>query len=95
VCVVEARIEVFPQPMFFLAVARSRCLLFSKSRVAMAFEGVSFSYCLLCAFQAPVDDEQSDEEDDQRTLRCNFIFLCRFVSICLFIVLPIVFLDMN
>jgi len=48
-----------------------------------------------CVFQAPVDDEQSDEEDDQRTLRCNFIFLCRLVSNCLSIVLLIVFLDMN
>ena len=39
-----------------------------------------FSFLLFqCIFQTPVDDEQSIEEDDQRTLRCNFIF---FMSSC-------------
>ena len=28
-----------------------------------------------CIFQVSVDDEQSDEEDDNITLRCNFVFL--------------------
>ena len=67
------------------AVARSRC----KQRVIFAvfkalcddgvcrcpFPLLPFQY----VFQAPVDDERSDKEDDQRTLRCNFIF---FMSSC-------------
>ena len=66
-------------------VARSRC----KQRVvfavfkAMCGDGVcrcSFpSLPSQCVFQAPVDDEQSVEEDDLRALRCNFIF---FMSFC-------------
>ena len=61
---------VFPQPMFFLRlldlIASSEWFLrSSKPCVAMAFAGVPFPYCLFqCVFQAPVDDEQSDEEDD-------------------------------
>jgi hypothetical protein len=48
-----------------------------------------------CIFQASVDDEQWKEEDGYRVLQCDFIFC---VSVCIkssFLVLPIVFLDMN
>lgn len=31
-----------------------------------------------CIFQASVNDEQPNEEDDKRTLQCNFIFLMLF-----------------
>ena len=67
------------------AVARSRC----KQRVVFAVfkalcgDGVCrCSFLLLsfqCVFQTPVDDKQSVEEDDQRALRCIFIF---FMSSC-------------
>ena len=41
------------------------------------FAGVPFSYyrfSVVAVFKAPVDDEQSDEEDDQISLQYNFIF---------------------
>ena len=67
------------------AIARSRY----KQRVVFAVfkvlcgDGVyRCSFPLLpfqCIFQAPVDDEQSEEDDDQRSLQCNFIF---FMSPC-------------
>ena len=67
------------------AVARSRC----KQRVVFAILKALCGDCVCrcsflllpiqCVFQASVDGAQSDEEDDQRTLRCNFIF---FMSSC-------------
>ena len=67
------------------AVARSRC----KKRVVFAVfkalcgDGVCRCPFLLLPFQCisevSVEDEQSDEEDDQRTFWCNFIF---FMSSC-------------
>ena len=72
------------------AVARSRC----KQRVVFAVfkalcgDGVckcSFSLLpLQCIFQAPVDDEQSEE--DQRSLRCIFFYF--YVVLCQ-VVLPL------
>ena len=67
------------------AVARSRC----KQRVVFAvFKSLCGNDVCRCPFlllpfqcisQTPVDDEQSEEEDDQRSLQCNFIF---FMSSC-------------
>ena len=67
------------------AVARSRY----KHRVVFAVfkalcgDGVCrYPFPLLpfqCISQVSVDDEQSEEEDDQRSLQCNFIF---FMSSC-------------
>ena len=48
----------------------------------MTFAGVPFSYyrfSVVAVFKAPVDDEQSDEEDDQISPLYNFIF---FMSSC-------------
>ena len=83
------------------AVARSRC----KQRVVFAVfkalcgDGVCrcpFPLLLFqCIFQSLVSDEQSIEEDDQRTSRCNFIFFMCLVSSCPSFVLPIVLLDIN
>ena len=67
------------------AAARSRCRQRVVFAVFKALCGDSVCKCpffllpFQCVFQAPVGDEQSDEEDDQRTLRCNFIF---FMSSC-------------
>ena len=67
------------------AIARSRCnqrVVFAVFK-ALCRDGIC--RCLFpllffqCVFQAPVDDEHSVEEDDQRALRCNFIF---FMSFC-------------
>ena len=64
----------------FSAVARSRCkqrVLFAVFK-ALCGDGVCrCPFPLLpfqCISQAPVDDEQSEEDDDQRFLQCNFIF---------------------
>ena len=68
-----------------LAVARSRCkqrVIFAVFKALCGDDVCRCPFQLLhfqCVFQGPVDDEQSDEEDDQRTLRCNFIF---FMSSC-------------
>jgi len=48
---------------------------------------LSFHYI----FQASVDDKQSIEEDEERTLRCNFIF---FMSLSFFYATNYL-LDMN
>jgi hypothetical protein len=41
-----------------------------------------------------VDNEQSNEEDDQRTLQCNFIFYVVLCQVVLFLS-PNIFFDMN
>ena len=67
------------------AVARSRCkqrVVFAVFKALCGDDVCMCSFFLLpfqCVFQAPIDDEQSVEEDDQRALRCNFIF---FMSFC-------------
>ena len=67
------------------AIARSRCkqrVIFAVFKALCGDDVCRCTFQLLpfqCVFQGPVDDEQSDEEDDQRTLRCNFIF---FMSSC-------------
>jgi len=69
-----------PPANILSVVASSRC----KQRVVFvvfkALCGDDAYRCLFlllsfqCIFQAPVDDKQSDEEDDQRTLWYIFIF---------------------
>ena len=62
------------------AIARSRYnqrVVFAVFKVLCGDGVCRCSFFLLpfqCVFQAPIDDEQSVEEDDQRALRCNFIF---------------------
>ena len=78
---------VFPADVLS-AVARSRCKQRVFFAVFKALCGNGVCRCpfpllpLQCIFQAPVDDEQSEEEDDQRSLRCNFfIFMSSFVKL--------------
>ena len=57
---------------------------------------MSLSYYLSSIFfQTLVDDKQSIEEDDQRTIRCNFIFFMLFCIKLFFSLPPIIFLHMN
>ena len=68
------------QANFFSAVTRFRCkqrvvLWFSKSCVGITFLLLPLQYI----FKVLVDDEQSDKEDHQKTIRCNFIL---FISSC-------------
>ena len=79
------------------AVARSRCKKRVVFAVFKALCGDGVCRCpfpllpLQCIFQASVDDKQSIEEDEERTLRCNFIF---FMSLSFFYATNYL-LDMN
>ena len=67
------------------AVTRSRCkqrVVFAVFKTLCGDDVCRCPFLLLpfqCISQTPVDDEQSEEEDDQRSLQCNFIF---FMSSC-------------
>jgi len=71
------------------AVARSHC----KQRVvfvvfkALCGDGICRCPFLLlpfqCISQAPVNDGQSEEDNDQRSLQCNFIFFMYFLYVVL------------
>ena len=83
------------------AVARSRCkqrVIFRSSKpcVVMAFAGVPFAYCLFSVF---FKLRWTTNNRMKKTTRESFgvilISLCRLVSSCSFIVLPIIFLDMK
>jgi hypothetical protein len=78
---------VLPQPMFFqrlldLVVSSEWILQSSKPCMAMAFAGTPFLCCLSSVLfqapEAPVEDEQSKEEDDLSAIHCNFIFFASF-----------------
>jgi hypothetical protein len=66
-------------------VARSRCKQWVVFAVFRALCGNSICRCYFlllpfrCTFQAPVDDKQSKEEHNIKSLWCNLIF---FMSFC-------------
>ena len=73
-----------PPANIFSAVASSRCkqrVVFVVFKALCGDDVYMCSFLLLsfqCIFQALVDDKQSDEEDDQITLWCIFIFFILF-----------------
>ena len=91
---------VFPQPMFFLRlldlIASSEWFLRSlKSCVAIAFAGVPFSYCRFSVFFKLRWMTNNRKKTTRDLFGVIFLFLCRLVSSCPSIVLPVIFLDMN
>ena len=90
-----------PQPMFFqrlldLVASSEWFLRSSKPCVAMAFVGVPFPYCLFSVFFKLRWTTNNRTKKTIRELFDVFLFsLCRLVSSCPSIVLPIVFLNMN
>ena len=92
---------VFPQPMFFqrlldLVASSEWFLRSSKPCVAMAFVGVPFPYCLFSVFFKLRWTTNNRLKKTTRELFDVILFsLCYLVSSCPYIVLSIVFLDMN
>ena len=92
---------VFLQPMFFqrllnLVVSSEWFLWSSKPCVAMAFAGVSFSYCIFSVFFKLRWTTNNRKKTTTKDLFSVILFsLRRLVSSCPSIVLLIIFLDMN
>ena len=82
-------------------VARSRCkqrVIFRSSKpcVVMAFAGVPFAYCLFSVFfKLRWTTNNRMKKTTREPFGVILISLCRLVSSCSFIVLPIFFLDMK
>jgi hypothetical protein len=92
---------VFPQLMFFqrlldLVASSNWFLRSSKPCVAMAFAGVSFPYYLFSVFFKLRWTTNNRMKKKTRELFGVILFsLCRLVPSCPYIILSIVFFDMN
>ena len=92
---------VFPQPMFFqqlldLVASSEWFLRSSKPCVAMTFAGVPFNYCIFSVFfKVRWTTNNRMKKTTRELFGVILFFLCRLVSSYSFIVLPIIFLDMN
>ena len=83
------------------AVARSRCkqqVIFAVFKALCGDSVCKYPFFLLpfqCVFQAPVATNNRMKKTTRELFDVFLFFLCRLVSSCPSIVLPIIFLDMN